>query len=195
MAINIFEGARRISLLVAGVAIISVFVSQFFHAPYISFDYQIVHPNQPFLKANGSCPSDGQMVYFTSQTSKGRNVSINLCLLPMSFGKDDAQLIPYKVDDKGLIWGARAYASEIDGYEKKLKERFKIPPVDEIAMEKEISQRYWNDVENSITYLIVGLGVFGAFVWAIGWIVRGFLGIPRGMDMRPDKKNGLRNEE
>jgi hypothetical protein len=195
MGINVFEGARRISLLVAGVAIISVSISQFFHKTYMSFDYEIAHPNQPFLKADGSCPSDGQRLYFESQTSKGRNVSINLCLLPMSFGKDGAQLIPYKVDEKGLIWGAAAYASEISDYEKKLKERFKIPPVDEIAMEKEMSQRYWGDVKDNITYLIVGLGVFGAFVWAIGWIVRGFLGIPRGMDMRPDKKNGLRNEE
>ncbi len=30
-----------------------------------------------------------------------------------------------------------------------------------------------------------GLGCLWAFTWAVGWIVRGFMGIPRGLDQKP----------
>lgn len=32
---------------------------------------------------------------------------------------------------------------------------------------------------------LMGLAAFWAFTWATGWIVRGFVGIPRGMDRKP----------
>jgi hypothetical protein len=35
-------------------------------------------------------------------------------------------------------------------------------------------------------YLVAGLAAFAGVVWTFGWMARGFLGIPRGMDKRPD---------
>lgn len=180
-----FEGARRIALLIAGVATIGTVAYQFFHDPYMSVSYSIAHPTAPFVKTDQSCPGAGSTHYFTAETSKGRSISVNLCLLPMAFGKSDELLIPYKVDEKG-IWGAASYSSEVSAYERKLQERFKIPPADEDAIEKEVSQRYWREVKDSLTALVVGLAIFGGVVWATGWIVRGFMGIPRGMDKRPE---------
>lgn len=37
----------------------------------------------------------------------------------------------------------------------------------------------------SLGYLVAGLAIFWMFVCAIGWIARGFAGIPNGMDYRP----------
>jgi hypothetical protein len=36
----------------------------------------------------------------------------------------------------------------------------------------------------SLVWILIGLGALWAFTWATGWIVRGFMGIPRGSDNR-----------
>jgi hypothetical protein len=104
----------------------------------------------------------------------------------MPFGKGNAHLIPYKIDEQGMIWGAASYSSEISDYERKLEDRFKLSVNDEERLKKEISQRYHENWMSGLGYLVVGLAIFAGVVWAIGWIVRGFLGIPHGMDRRPE---------
>ena len=104
----------------------------------------------------------------------------------MSFGKSGDRLIPYKVDEKEMIWGAAPYSSEISAYERKLEERFKIPLGDEEQIAKEISRLHRENMMEGFGYLVAGLAIFGVVVWAIGWVMRGFLGIPHGMDKRPD---------
>ena len=58
---------------------------------------------------------------------------------------------------------------------------------DEKASINEASKKWRSEFSETMGYLIVGLTIFAAFVWGVGWIVRGFLGIPRGMDKHPDK--------
>ena len=186
MKINIFEGARRIALLSAGVATVSTLIAIIIYKPYTPANYSIAYPNGEFIRMEESCPSNADNHYFTSTTSTRKEVSINLCLLPMPFGESREQLIPYKVDEMGVIWGAASYSSEVSDYEEKLEKRFKIPVRDEDAILKEISSSYLENMISSLGYLVAGLAIFGAIVWAVGWIVRGFLGIPRGMDKRSD---------
>ena len=57
--------------------------------------------------------------------------------------------------------------------------------VEEVSIE-EAAKKWRSQFAEAMGYLAAGLAIFGALVWAIGWIVRGFLGIPRGMDKRPD---------
>lgn len=186
MAINIFEGARRISLLLAGLAIVGTAIVLIYDEPYMPIMYSIAHPTGPFVLREGPCPSDASRHYFTTKTSKGVEVSVTLCLLAMPFGKNDDRLIPYKVDEQGMIWGAASYSSEVSAYERKLEERFKVSLADEGWIAKEISRRYRANMTEGFGYLVAGLAIFGGIVCAIGWIVRGFLGIPRGLDKRPD---------
>lgn len=186
MAINIFEGARRIALLIAGAATLGTVIGLFTYEPYTPIAYSIAYPTGPFVRMEDTCPSDASMHYFTAKTSTGKKVSVNLCISAMSFGKNGERLIPYKVDEQGMIWGAASYSSEVSAYERRLEERFKIPLGDEEQIAKEISRRYRENVMEGFGYLVAGLAIFGGVVWAIGWIARGFLGIPRGMDKRPD---------
>lgn len=60
-----------------------------------------------------------------------------------------------------------------------------MPEPDEVWAEGELARLKRQSVTDGLKYLLVGLAVFAAWVWAIGWIARGFLGIPRGMDKRP----------
>lgn len=186
MKFNIFEGARRIALLIGGIAVAGTLFALTTYDPYISVQYSIAHPNGAFVRMQESCPSDAERHYFSAETNMGERVSVDLCLLAMSFGKENARLIPYRIDEQGMIWGAATYSSEVSDYERKLESRFKFSASDEETLKQEISQRYRENWMSGLGYLVAGLAIFAGVVWAIGWIVRGFLGIPRGMDRRPD---------
>lgn len=135
-----------------------------------------------------SCPTEAGRHYFTTASRSGERVSINLCLLTMSFGDDKRQLIPYKVDERNMVWGAASYSSEVSNYEKTLEARFVLPAQDNEWIEKEISTQYWKNWKEGLGYLALGLAIFAALVWAVGWIARGFMGIPRGMDRKPSSE-------
>jgi hypothetical protein len=157
----------------------------FTNDPYVPAAFSVSRPDGAFMRSDDPCPDKSAKHYFTAITASGKRVSIDLCLLAMPFGADRSMLVPYRVDDKGMIWGAAPYSSEVSELERSLENRFKLSPADETRLEAEVSRRYWHQIKEGIEYLAIGLGLFGAFVWSTGWIVRGFLGIPRGMDTRP----------
>lgn len=181
---NIFEGSRRIAYLAGGLAVLGTLIYAVTYEPYISIDYSISHPQAAFQKLNGSCSAEAGRAFFTTTSQSGTKLSIDLCLLTMEFGEDKKQLVPYKVDEKNIIWGATLYSSEVSAYEKQLESQFTLPIEDVDWVEKEKSHRYWENWRESLQNLAMGLAIFSGFVWAIGWVVRGFMGIPRGMDKR-----------
>lgn len=184
MRINVFEGARRIALILAALATIVVLLVAATNDPYLSIDYRVTRPNSLPAKTDEHCPVDAGRHFFTTKTPKGRSVSVNLCLLTMPFGQDSRQLVPYKIDQAGMIWGAAPYSNEIDAYERELETRFALSSSDAQWADGEISKRYRDNWLRSLGGLAVGLAVFWVLVWAIGWVVRGFAGIPRGKDSR-----------
>lgn len=189
MAINIFEGARRIALLLGGGAAVITVLVAFNQNAYYHAQYSLAAPNAPFRKTDGGCQSEGRTIYFDHKTSSGKEVSVSLCLEPMTFtnkNKDETELIPYKTDADGMTWGARPYSTEISTYETQVKKRFTMTATDEEVSIKEAAKQWRSQFAEAMGYLVAGLAIFGALVLAMGWIARGFLGIPRGMDKRPD---------
>jgi hypothetical protein len=184
---NIFEGARRIAIVAGLLATVGTVIGLVTHDPYVSLSYRVAHPTGPFVRSDEQCPTEGAKHYFSTRTTSGRSVSVNLCLLPMSFGDKDEQLIPFKVDEKGMVWGARSYSSEVTAYERRLADRFELPRTDDQEITKQISREYRENMISGLGYLVLGLAAFAVFVWTTGWIVRGFLGIPRGQDSRPSE--------
>lgn len=106
----------------------------------------------------------------------------------MPFGKNSDQLVPYKIDEKNMVWGATSYSIEVLGYEKELEARFVLPAEDSEWLKEEISRRYRDNWKESLIGLGIGLVIFNGIVWALGWIARGFMGIPRGMDKKPSRE-------
>ncbi len=190
MAINIFEGARRIALLLAGGASIVTVIVAFNESAYYSAQYSLAAPNAPFRKTDGDCPSEGSRTTFDYKTSNGKEIGVAVCLEPMTFtyknNNETAELIPYRTDADGMTWGGKRYSTEVSAYEKQVEKRFTMSATDEEDSLKEISKKWRSQFAETMGYLVAGLAIFASLVWAIGWTVRGFLGIPRGMDKRPD---------
>lgn len=182
---NIFEGSRRFAYLAGGLATAGTLIYAITYDPYISINYSISQPQASFQRIKESCPTEAGRAFFTTTSQSGTPVSIDLCLLTMEFGDNKKQLVPYKVDEKNMVWGAASYSSEVSAYEKQLEGRFAIPAEDNAWVEEEKSRRYWGNWKESLRNLGIGLAIFAGFVWAIGWIVRGFMGIPHGMDRKP----------
>ncbi len=50
---------------------------------------------------------------------------------------------------------------------------------------EEWRQKRWEEIGISTLQLLGGVAFIWALTWAIGWIVRGFLGIPSSQDFKP----------
>lgn len=62
-----------------------------------------------------------------------------------------------------------------------------LPKKDAEELDKAVAARRWADIKESIGYTGLSLMAWLAFTNILGWIVRGFLGIPSGMDSRPQE--------
>lgn len=181
---NVFEGCRRLALLAGILTAAGTLFALVNSEPYLSVSYTKVLSVASFQRMTTPCPSASATRYFTTTSKSGSRVSIDLCLPPMAFGNDARQLIPYRVDEKNMVWGAEPYSSEVSNYEKELEAQFALPGQDDDWLEQQLSHRYWKSLGEGIAYLVLGLSVFAAAVHAVGWIARGFMGIPRGKDRK-----------
>ena len=75
MKFNIFEGARRIALLIGGIAVAGTLIALATHDPYASVQYSIANPNGTFVRIEESCPSDAGQHYFLKNQCGRERVS------------------------------------------------------------------------------------------------------------------------
>lgn len=78
-----------------------------------------------------------------------------------------------------------AYSSEVSAYAKGVADKFALAAVERNAAEQRLSDarlKQWREV---MQVLFGGLVVGWILTAGIGWIARGFMGIPRGQDRRP----------
>lgn len=61
-----------------------------------------------------------------------------------------------------------------------------ILPADEIKeVEERVKAQRWSDIKEAGLHLALSTALWFAFMKAVGWIVRGFMGVPAGQDHRP----------
>ena len=182
MRFNIFEGARRIALVIGSLVVAVTLFALFDHPPVVSNQYWFVQPNGAFIRTQESCHLDFDRHQFESKTSTGESVPVTLCL-PSRGSDDPLEYVVSRITDPlSAFYSDRAYEKE----KRTLEDRFKLSASVKEALKKETSQRHLEHWLSGLGYLVAGLAAFAGVVWAIGWLVRGFLGIPQGMDKRPD---------
>lgn len=195
MQINVFEGARRISFLLSALAVVVAIWLAASSDPLVTANYRIYQPGTPIVSAGPDCHEQGSTeVYLKTTTPKSRKVWVNVCLMAEQLAMDDGtakSFIPLPPGTNGKPSWAYAGSEAVAQYKERIKRSF-VLPADEgqkLDTQFEVKRRKeWRDISVGLagTLLVFWLGVA-----AVGWIVRGFAGIPRGQDSRPtieDKK-------
>jgi hypothetical protein len=207
MSSNIFEGFRRIRLILQCLwvgCMIVVGLHDVTEPPYVSVRFDTYNPNQPFYRSENddNCSSPNASESIEYYTKNGHKVHVSLCFQAMKFD-NGAMLIPYRMANifdqfdtqpvipdpkKDKVWGAPVYSNEVKTYTSSRKNSFKPSYEDDKWIEQKYDEKRFNNIMNvfmDVFYAASG-GAFGIWLlaYAIGWIMRGFMGIPRGMDKR-----------
>lgn len=185
---NVFEGSRRIALLIAGAAVVAAIFFAATYQPFLSVRYEVKDFGEPVkhMAEGAKCPDESAYVFLSDKRLKnGGPVHITLCLHPKPSNKNSGLLIPYKVDSLGFVWGGGQYSADVRQYGEGLAKTIVISDEIDRQLTKEWRKQYLYNAMTVGIGLVVGVCLWALFVFITGWVVRGFLGIPRGMDQRP----------
>ncbi|HFF6210444.1 TPA: hypothetical protein ACGCHH_000356 [Stenotrophomonas maltophilia] len=189
MQINVFEGARRISLLLSALAVVVAIWLAAISNPYVTANYRIYQPGAPIVSAGAACREQGSAeVHFETTTPKSRHVWVNVCLMAEQLAMDDGTtqgFIPLPPGPNGKPSWAYAGSEAVAQYKERIERSFVLPADEGQKLDTQFEakrRKEWRDISVG---LVGTLLVFWLGVTAVGWIVRGFAGIPRGQDSRP----------
>jgi hypothetical protein len=185
MKFNVFEGARRIALLLQIAFVLVALGIGFFSDPYVRLIYETRYPNEPFsLAKNQDCDYvDDKSESIERKTEEGKEINITLCYRGSPFSGGDI-LIPYKLEDDGKVWGNSKYSTEVSDYTKKRTAFFSLPPEAQNEYQEVLWKKRFDNIWGGIKVAVIGYFSILIFSFVMGWIVRGFFGIPSGADHR-----------
>jgi hypothetical protein len=187
-----FEGARRIAAIFKALAVCAAIVLSFaisLEDNEITLSYETAGPGMPFVKmADGSCDRlDGSYDESIYDYNLGGSYSawVTLCFLAKKTN-DERILIPYKSFEDGSWQGDIPYSDHISSYIRNRKDTFRLSEDDRVAARQEAQRKRLRAIGWGVIYAIAS----SLAIWLIlstvqrliGWVARGFLGIPRGVD-------------
>lgn len=191
---NIFEGSRRIAklfglLIVVGYAIVIVFVSN--ETVYVH--YLISAQGKPTVRVDECGPGSASKSKYTT-SRRGSAVNASLCfefpkVVESPVAKDTNPSLKREWETARPV-GFEAFIQQNslnDSYMSREMESFQIPESDEDHISRLSRTQALKNAGMYILWMLASLAVFWAFTWAVGWIVRGFLGIPLGRDRNEAK--------
>jgi hypothetical protein len=189
---NIFEGSRRIVKAIAALWVVGFAVAAFFTQSTLHVQYKVLTFNgAPYLQSKSNCGDDDAFEWgapiFT--TPKGTVVSPSLCFEARGGFRDkdgrELKLVPYKVDrvtDK--IWGNEKYSTDVSNYTKEYARKFSAPVEDYPKLDQMGKANWWSTIIDGAALMVGGLVFLFVTTFIIGWVARGFMGIPKGKDSK-----------
>lgn len=195
MKLNIFEGTRRIALGLGVVWVIGCLAYTVFAEPYVSVTYVVPQFGVAAVKGK-NCDSQDAKTYLTTETSKGRSIGVTLCFTA-SKASDGRMLVPYTLSiknpdaqnpwDKYTVLMNEPYSTSVRDYTELVRGQFKFSESDMKDTEELLWEERLKQGKGALQFAAAGIAVLWVVVLSIGWIVRGFMGIPRGKDFRPSE--------
>ena len=181
MKINIFEGGRRLSKLCIGVWIACVAAFSYLDAPYIHDTLKIAYPGAT-PQADSDCKANDVKEYIYRTTNTGKDISITLCFASQ-LSNDNRYLVPFKVEG-GQYWMGDAGSPPVAEYTRSCADHFSLSA----EQSNSLDTLWWHErldelLSGAKVSLIGSVALWGASL-IVGWIVRGFIGVPRGNDFR-----------
>lgn len=214
MAINWFEGGRRISKLCMGIVIAVGAVTVLWrNDPYPVLT--IRGPTMPWFVSPDPCPEKAYIRHLWDYDWGGEKPGLRLCYLPLSDGSIPYAIAPTPPDElkkqaqerrenarlmaKGepptiiikspWFYGASEYDARVQAYISESVSGLRITPELVTRLRDSMSSVRWDDRKMAFKEALPWTAGICAFLWAftlaMGWTVRGFAGIPTGQDFKP----------
>lgn len=181
---NIFSGARRIALIIGIIIAISGIFQLATVKPNVTLHYSIATYGAPAVAASDCDISESASKRLSFKTKNGDPLDVQLCFLAAE-STDGRMLVPYTEED-GQIFMNDRYSKDVTKYVDAYADKaFGLSDTEVAQAEAAYSAQYWQTKGEVIGGFGFGLILFWLSVWAIGWIVRGFMGIP----IKQDHKN------
>lgn len=183
---NIFEGARRIAIVIGALGAFGGFAAALQQEPELYYAYRI-----PFYGASATKINPDYCKEFSNDGYKslgyssedGSKFTVALCF-SAARANNGEMLIPYAELNGQILMGAK-YSAPVEKYmDAYVASNFKLNQADfDKAKAEYASQRIRKKAYTSGA-VVGGLIIYWLIISAIGWIIRGFLGIPNGSDRR-----------
>lgn len=180
---NIFKGSRRIAAALA-VAYVAGWVGySVLNQPYHPVHYLIARPGAIAVPV-AKCGDDDATAFPAVKLSNGADADVVLCF-PPARADDGEMYIPYESTAGGTRWrGDSEHSDPVRKYTKQVAASFSAPAD---LIERSNAARWEARVEQvkeSSYAVVIGLVAGWIAVVSIGWVVRGFLDIPKGKDAK-----------
>lgn len=186
MAINVFEGARRIIKLVVVIIALTGLYIAFDSSPDINLVYEIPFVGEKASRIDGDgCKSPDDATETSYSVTKESNF-YDLILCFKAYQADNGNmLIPYAEDTVNKTWqGASPYDDVVIQYIRSIKNSFSVSANDEQFVNKQYWPKKLKAILPPLGIAVISIFGFWIFCWIVGWVVRGFAGIPMGQDSK-----------
>lgn len=188
MNVNIFEGARRIQfLLLLAVGALGVWIA-WETSSGLERNYDVVLGRNGDISFQGiqECRGEDSTRYYSQQLESGAWIRGDLCYRTF-VAQSGERVVLNRVDEQGEMWGWPAYSGETMELQRRADDAFTVPSQDLPRINKEVREKLWKARAQVLGYTVVAMGVLWLVGLVLGWIARGFLGIPNGRDHRPER--------
>lgn len=219
MAVNWFEGGRRISNLCIG-TVVAIGAATVLWRDDPDPVLSVRGPTMPWFVSSETCPKKAYVRYLWDYDWGGKNPGLRLCYLPLEDGSIPYAIAPTPPEEvekqaqekrenerrmaKGepptltinspWFYGASEYDAKVQSYVSESASSLRISHELATRLSDSLSSVRWQDRKkafNDALPWVAGIcGFLWAFTLAMGWIVRGFAGIPTGQDFKPVKAKG-----
>lgn len=183
VTMNIFEGARRVAIVFGALGAFGGLFAAFQQEPTIQYNYRIADYGVSPIKSD-TCDYIEDATKEMSYTNEdGSRFNVRLCFAASR--ADNGQLmVPFASENGRTLMGGR-YTPQVKNYVETYAEtKFKLSQADFEKAKSDYSSQKIHARAYAVGAVVGGLLLYWLCICAIGWIVRGFLGIPNGADHR-----------
>lgn len=183
MKINIFEGARRLSVIAYIAIVIVGIIWAFNDEPYVSIRYRVPSFGVTPIKVD-ACDETDEAQFPTVRTSSHRLVHVTLCFAGFKMDNSQELVFPYaRMDDKNVFVNSR-FSDDVSKYTNQIARSFDLSAIEKQHLDDLWKKKWWSNFFLNIGYTAIAVSAVWLLFSLIGWVVRGFLGIPKGHDSK-----------
>lgn len=179
---NIFEGTRRIALLIGAFWAICVISIHAVWDQSVRLEYVVTSPDIVVRVHKDKCNFDDSDEWQYTTTSNETKLAVHFCFKAQKFTNGE-MLVPIWIDrKKSQIVGSSKFSAGTKNYTKRFASEFKIPATDIDWADGQKWPVRLEKTKDGALWVVGGWLILWLLTANVGWIVRGFFRIPHGKD-------------